>query len=193
MSEAPHTNTRSDEHSRRLVGQCLHIAEIYDEEISSHDADGYRIGGVNPFGHQTESGLYLEISYNMPSKLWTPWGYWRFAGTCAVDDARCERFLSRFSLRVHEQGRDIRDIRHPGAHLGYFGPVYAILDIEGDPVETPGPVHFEGVGFGENRSGQAEANQAAWARFGGPHTQLTPTGRIGYLGPGRSIPLTGTQ
>lgn len=50
------------------------------EMLRSYTKDGKRSIGdsskdwLNPFSYQTESGLYLELYFSTPYRIWTPWG-----------------------------------------------------------------------------------------------------------------------
>ncbi|MFZ1459105.1 MAG: hypothetical protein WAT17_04485 [Candidatus Saccharimonadales bacterium] len=114
----------------RLMHLIKRIAEIYDK-CSTGQFDrsaGYRKGGVSPDSNQTIAGLYLEFYYGHPSKLWTPWGDWRFGGTQS-SKFNLEEFMSRLTLEVHTEGHQ--------EWIGYIGPVYAILAVDGEPAPTP--------------------------------------------------------
>lgn len=122
-----------------LIAQCKRIAAIFDELLpdTALDAAGHRVGGINPYFNRTASGLYLEFYYGYPSKIWTPGGYWAMTGSThtpgGVDkDALVEPFMRRLTTFLYEPGHQSR--------WGHYGPVYGLLAIDGDPVETPGVV-----------------------------------------------------
>lgn len=168
------SDIRRDADDRRLIRQCLRIAEIYDEVIPSSGADEYRFGGANPYHDRTDSGLCLEIYYGLPSKLWTPWGGWKFSGTtsCRFGDmaAMLDGFLSRLTVRTQIEFRQGKG--------GDYGPVYTVLAVEDDPVEEMRP--HERVRE-VDPMGAGRAREAEWGRLGGPWTDWTPEGNIRYV------------
>ncbi len=163
---------RTDEQNRRLIQQCLQIAALHDELIPTKfgNAEGYRIGGANPYHHQTASGLYLEFYYGYPSKLWTPWGEWSFGGSHStpagvIAEQVCAAFMERLTLDLYKAGHQ--------SEWGYFGPYYAVQRIEGEQIEVPGAVLANGPSDGGMSYERAKAE---WARHGGPHTVYSDAG-----------------
>lgn len=127
------------DNTARLIAQCRQLAAIFDEELpdTALDAAGHRVGGVNPYYNRTTSGLYLEFYYTYPSKIWTPGGYWAMTGSTVtpggVDaDELVGRFMRHIDTRLHEP------VHH--SNWGTYGPVYAILAIDGEPIDPPGEV-----------------------------------------------------
>lgn len=113
-----------------LMRQIKHLARVYDECVTDkwNQSEAYRKGGVNPFHHQTESGLFLEFSYGYPSKVWTPWGYWYFAAA-QPSEAELNAFMARLTVRLHSPVKELTS--------GFYGPVYAILAIDGEALPEP--------------------------------------------------------
>ena len=131
--------TINQERVERLIQQCRRIAAIFDELLpnTALDAPGHRVGGVNPYYNRTESGLYLEFYYGYPSKIWTPGGYWMMTGsTSTPGGVTAAELVEPFMVRL------TTDPHHPMSQSlhGCYGPVYKILQIEGEDVEEPGPV-----------------------------------------------------
>jgi hypothetical protein len=129
----------SDERTARLIRQCKKIAALFDELLpdTAIDSHGHRAGGVNPLYRRTASGLYLEFYYGYPSKIWTPGGRWSMTGSTITrpyvnKEDLVAPFMARLTTRLYESERHDR--------WRSYGPVYAILAIDGDPVEEPGPV-----------------------------------------------------
>lgn len=120
----------SDEDKKALVRHIKRLAKVYDKHVKDPwDAShAYRVGGVNPFYHQTGNGLYLEFYYGGPSKVWTPWGEWTFAAAQPYE-TDLEGFMSRLTVREY--------IAERTTDMGVFGPVYAILAINGKPLPEP--------------------------------------------------------
>lgn len=133
----------------RLIAHCRKIAAIFDEELpdTALGPAGHRAGGVNPYYNRTASGLYIEFYYGYPSKIWTPGGYWSMTGSTmtrpGVDpDELVRRFMRRLTTSLHSP------VSH--SRWGTYGPVYAVLAVEGDPVDEPGPVtRFSAEGYEE--------------------------------------------
>lgn len=151
----------TDEQKADLIAQCLRIAEIFDEEFpdSVASSEGHRAGGINSFYKKTASGLYLEFYYGYPAKIWTPWGYWKFASTSGGSrvekQGQLRRFMSRLTADLHtalEQSK-----------FGDYGPVYKLVAVEGVPLPRAGDV-MEVV-----PSADYETLKAEWERLGGPH------------------------
>lgn len=123
----------------QLIDHCRRLAAIFDEELpdTAIDAAGHRSGGVNPYYNRTASGLYVEFYYGYPSKVWTPGGYWAMTGSTVtpggVDkDELVAKFMARVTTVLTQSMRQTR--------LGCYGPVHAILAIDGEPIEQPGEV-----------------------------------------------------
>lgn len=128
---APSRPELTDEEKMSLMRRIKRLAEVYDEHIDDpyNSSQAYRAGGANPFYSQTLNGLYLEFYYGSPSKVWTPWGYWHFAAAQSYQ-TDLEGFMSRLTVREH--------IAEQNLEWGVYGPVYAILAIDGE--ELPEPV-----------------------------------------------------
>lgn len=143
-----------------LITQCRRIAAILDEQLpdTALNAHAYRIGGVNPYYSRTTTGLYLQFYYGYPSKLWTPGGRWDFVGSTVTPggvnkDDLVEPFMIRLTTSLHQPITQDR--------WGCYGPVYAIHQIEGEDVETPGAVtEFTRDGYLDMK--QAWAALAEW-------------------------------
>jgi hypothetical protein len=88
-----------------------------------------RSAPVNPYYSQTASGLFLEIYYGIPGKIWTPWGYWDCWGSGRRSDLATEKFFSHLDLEVHQKLKTTQ--------MGTIGPVYKILAVEGDALPEP--------------------------------------------------------
>jgi hypothetical protein len=142
--------------TQRLIAQCKQIAAIFDETMpnTAIDANAHRVGGINPYYNRTTSGLYLEFYYGYPSKIWTPGGYWAMTGSTVTHgghtaEAVVAPFMARLTTRLHE----------PQQHSpwGCYGPVYAILAVDGEPVDEPGDViHFAKDGYSEIKAEWAD-------------------------------------
>jgi hypothetical protein len=90
--------------------------------------------GVNPFYNQTETGLFLEMYYGIPGKIWTPWGCWGCWGSgTGWDKKMTEAFLERLGATMYQQERYVE-----GACGGVIGPVYAVHRV--DDMLLPDPV-----------------------------------------------------
>lgn len=141
-----------------LIAYCRQIAAIFDELLpdTAFDARAHRIGGVNPYYCRTTSGLYLEFYYGYPSKLWTPGGRWSFTGSTVTyggvrREDLVEPFMQRLATRLHEPMSQSK--------WGCYGPVYAILAVDGEPVEPPGEV----IPFSKDGYAEMKAEWAALA------------------------------
>lgn len=149
---APPRTELSDDEKMSLMKHIKHLAEVFDEFVDDpyNSSQGYRVGGANPFYSQTLNGLYLEFYYGTPSKVWTPWGYWHFAAAQSYQ-TDLEGFMSRLTLRDH-----IEEQHH---EWGVYGPVYAILAIDGE--ELPEPV----LPTDKRQYLDYDAANAEWKRF----------------------------
>lgn len=90
---------------------------------------------VNPYYNRTASGLFVEFYYGTPLYVWTPWGKWRMRMRCvsgmrvAIDDASMA-FLRRVHTTLHQP--------QTNSAMGSFGPVYAVVSVDGcEPVPAP--------------------------------------------------------
>jgi len=81
---------------------------------------------VNPYYNQTESGVFLEMYYGIPGKLWTPWGSWNCWGSGSGYGGEYDRMLERLGAVEHTP--------ETISTMGVFGPVYALTSVDGDPL-----------------------------------------------------------
>lgn len=82
-----------------------------------------RDGGINPFYSQTENGIFLELYYGIPGKIWTPWGYydcWGSGSGCWGE--KMDRFLERLGATVFRE--------KAVSSMGEFGPIYALHRVD---------------------------------------------------------------
>lgn len=105
-----------------------------------------RGGAANPFYDQTADGIYLEMYYGKPSKLWTPWGTYHFAGSGSGRwDALLPKILDRLGASVHSE-----EVQN---HMGCFGPVYALHKVDDVPLPEPMPrAKADYVSYGESKA-----------------------------------------
>ena len=106
--------------------------------------DDRRNESVNPYYSQTTGGLFLELLYGIPGKIWTPWGYWGCwgsgAGTYETLDRAMKGFLAAIGeVRLYQAERN--------TFSGTVGPIYQILRV-GDVV-LPEPVARESNSYME--------------------------------------------
>lgn len=122
-----------------LYSAVIRIADIFFEEVEKRDVDNLisisrRDDGVNPFYSQTDSGLFLEYYYGHPSKIWTPWGYLGFTGSCITSgNAPWEEILDSFLERLGA----ILFTPEQDESFGVVGPVYALHKV--DDMKLPEP------------------------------------------------------
>ncbi len=90
---------------------------------------------VNPYYNQTD-GLFLELYYGMPSRLWTPWGRWSFGGSGFSSWKKIiPEIIKRFEMTIHQA-----EIQ---SNMGVFGPVYALHKVDDTPL--PDPIELDRV------------------------------------------------
>jgi hypothetical protein len=93
--------------------------------------DDRRDEEVNPYYSQTEQGIFLEIYYGRPGKIWTPWGQWTCWGSSSGDWTKAlPQMLERLGATVVQDRQIIKG-------YGEVGPVYAIHRV--DELELPEP------------------------------------------------------
>ena len=74
---------------------------------------------ANPYYHQSETGLFLEMYYGTPSSIWTPWGKWGFGGGGSGDhDVVLPQLIEHLGLEVYTAEYNNSQ--------GTYGPVYKI-------------------------------------------------------------------
>lgn len=144
-----------DATTTRLIAQCRKIAAIFDKELpdTALGPAAHRAGGINPYYNRTTSGLYLEFYYGLPSKIWTPGGYWAMTGSTSFIAGQAERLaalvMRHLDAKLHLPMRQDRN--------GCYGPVFAIWAIDGELVDAPGDViRFSKLGYHEMRAEWAE-------------------------------------
>lgn len=124
------------EDASALYASVRRIADIWfeclaEEKVAGGEIDASRANDpANSFYNRTASGLYVEWYYGTPSEIWTPWGKWHLKGGASysgnADKRVNERFMKRVELREHMPVKHTRE--------GIFGPVYAVVAIDGKPV-----------------------------------------------------------
>lgn len=66
---------------------AVKIADRFHEIVKSIPpaeytfAEDRRHQGSNPYHNRTSRGLCIELYYDMPNKVWTPWGYYGYGGS----------------------------------------------------------------------------------------------------------------
>lgn len=75
---------------------------------------------VNPFYFQTDHGLFLEMYYDLPSTIHTPWGKWGFGGS---GSGRMELIVNDLLVALAPVS-----VQMPKKvnNWGEFGPIYSI-------------------------------------------------------------------
>ena len=143
-----------------LIEACRHLAAVFDETLGhlALDAAAHRRSGVNPYSYRTTAGLYLEFYYGSPSRVWTPGGAWHFSGGLSYTEDQKEigvaAFMARVTTELHKPGRHEK---WGNVDIGFFGPVYKVLAVDGHTLEPPGAViRFSKDGYREMRTAWAE-------------------------------------
>lgn len=78
---------------------------------------------VNPFHSQTKRGLFLEIYYGQPGKIWTPWGQWGCWGSGSGSwTEKMPKLLERLGAAIFRE-----EIINS---MGHFGPIYAVHRVD---------------------------------------------------------------
>lgn len=113
--------------------------------------------GPNPYYNQTSTGLFLQLSYGLPSLLWTPWGgqlirgsAWTF-GTSADDIVAA--MLPRLGAELYREGLEI---------FGDIGAIYSLSKV--DDLQLPAAVMRDPgdyVGYDEIKRAWQDVVQAA--------------------------------
>lgn len=86
-----------------------------------------RAAVIVPSHFQTSSGLFLELYYRIPGKIWTPWGVWSCWGSgVGWDNETMSKFLARLGA--------VEYMTLTLSSLGEFGPVYALTSVDGVPL-----------------------------------------------------------
>ena len=120
----------------RVYAAARAIADIFHQTAAAYPSIRANRGEVQYISssHQTVSGLYLRLYYGAPHSLWTPWGEWRFAKISGFHgDADLRGLLERFLGQLHVT------LFQPESNtqLGTFGPVYAVLAVQGQRLPIP--------------------------------------------------------
>lgn len=157
-SLAPPRPQLTDVEALELFGHAQRIGEIilsfYSPNAGSSDkpwGEDLRGNGVNPYYCQTVAGLYLEFYYSAPSYLWTPWGRWTIKGSSrGVSPAYVRQMLEPLTLEL-----DTPVVQN---EWGAFGPIYAVLAVEG--VELPRPIKADQLQYLES-----ETAKETWKRL----------------------------
>lgn len=113
-----------------LMHAIKYLEQAYNASV--HDpynlSQEYQQDGVNPMWGQTEQGIFLEFSGDVPWRLWTPWGLWHF-GAAKRYQIDMDQFLSHLSLQLHHVAP--KKWGFPG------GPVFAVTAV--DDFDLPEP------------------------------------------------------
>jgi hypothetical protein len=156
----------SDAEKRSLMSTIKRIVAIYDElvPIMSGDQRIHREEGVRPYYHQTTNGIYLLFVQGFfPYELWTPWGAWQFGGDRASKGAS-EDFKSRLTLCeyapvTHQEWEAYGGVYGWLVRHESYGPVYAVLAVEGEGLPEPTPV-LDRAQFGD-----VDLARQDWSRY----------------------------
>ncbi len=138
----------------KVYAAARRIADIAIEVWGEEDAFliDQRKERVNPFYNQTTGGLFIEQYYGKPGSIWTPWGKWSCWGSGSGFDELMKKFLDR--IGKVEMAVPVRT-----TEMGVFGPVYAVLEVDG--VALPKAENRESLSYIEYE----EANRL-WAEVG---------------------------
>jgi hypothetical protein len=104
----------------------------YDKQLEDRRKDE-----VNPYYHQTQNGVFMEMYYGHPSAFWTPWGQWRFGGSSFGGAEYLKPLLERFGATVHKP--EVIDA------MGQHGPIYALHKV--DDIPLPEPVELDRAAY----------------------------------------------
>lgn len=112
---------------------------------------------VNPYYNQTADGLYLELYYGQPLRIWTPWGQWGFGGSGGGWwDTTLPIILERLGATMYQELRR--------SQMGEFGPVYALYKV--DEVALPKPFELDNAAYTPY-----DKVEAAWGELTERHKQ----------------------
>ena len=109
-----------------LIRQVADMAFEYSSPDTGSERwlEDRRKENVNPFYSQTESGLFLELYYGIPGRIWTPWGQWDCWGSSSGGWGDVmSKFLERLGAVEHIPLRRSK--------MGEFGPVFALTEVDG--------------------------------------------------------------
>lgn len=112
-----------------VADRIFEFVQQSDEDIWLEDRRRQR---VNPVYNQTADGMFLEMSYSSPSKLWTPWGSWGFAGGARgswIKNPMKDFLQGQFGITTHQDRRNTK--------MGPIGPVYALHSIGSEELSVP--------------------------------------------------------
>lgn len=147
------TTQPRDLHDAAFYALVRKVADICLEGTSQDPTGGFdkvwvadrRSESANPFYDQTVDGIFLEMYYGMPSKLWTPWGKYGFAGSGSGRwDALLPKILERLGATVYSE-EEVTD-------MGSFGPVYALHKVDDTPLPEPARrVHADYISYEESK------------------------------------------
>lgn len=119
-----------DEQKYKLFCMARRIADMVFELKEDRFLIDTRSQGTNSYYNQTESGLYLELYYSLPNRLWTPWGTWHFGNSGSGEMQEIlETLFARLGATVHQPV--VVDSN------GQYGPVYALHMVDGEPLPEP--------------------------------------------------------
>lgn len=105
-----------------------YILSLKTKELWMQD---WRKEAPNPFNSQTQQGLFLEMYYGLPNRLWTPWGEWNFGGSgSGYWEVTHPKILQRLGAVEYQPLRHTKSREH--------GPVYALHEFDG--VSLPEPI-----------------------------------------------------
>ncbi|PID52236.1 MAG: hypothetical protein CR972_03055 [Candidatus Moraniibacteriota bacterium] len=92
--------------------------------------DDRRDESVNPFYNQIKQGVFLEMYYSQPGKIWTPWGCWNCWGSGSGSwNEKLPEIFERLGVTVFKE-----KITN---EMGVFGPVYSIHKIDDQVLPEP--------------------------------------------------------
>jgi hypothetical protein len=162
----------------RLFCAIKGIANRVYELLAEHDGttiagerkslwlQDWRSESVNPYYSQTSQGLMLELYYGTPSRLWTPWGQWGFAGSSAATGSGFEPLVAAL---CEELGASVFKPEVVNS-MGCFGPVYALSKFEGESLPAPAMRPRDERLTYEDAKAQWESLQAIYSTEHGAHS-----------------------
>ena len=117
-------------------------AEVHDPRKDLDWLEDRKGESIRGFCNITKQGVFLEMYYGIPGKLWTPWGSWGCWGSGSGNSEWLQNMLSRLGATLH--------LPETINSWGVFGPVYAIHSVDGVPLPEPELLHgYDNDGYNE--------------------------------------------
>jgi|ERR1035437_41612 hypothetical protein len=125
------SETNNDYRVYFSVCQIIKAISEYGSPVQSQEKRQNEERIINPSLHQTKQGLLLELYYDNPRSLWTPWGEYDFGLS------RTAQWIQILPVLLNRLGAKVFKEKYYQKDEGELGPIYSISQIDGTSLPEP--------------------------------------------------------